>query len=92
MRLNDMAKMVKTVGEPNRLAILCEIFKGQDLCVTELAKRSRMSTAVTSHHLRAMCKEKILVPVRHGKRICYELAPSPIVADLKKMICKYKNL
>lgn len=91
MRLNDMAKIIKTAGEPSRLKILCELFERKNICVSDLAKLDRASPAITSHHLRAMSKVGITRPVRHGKKICYEIKPSPFTNDLKKLICKYKN-
>ena len=49
-----------------------------------------LSIAIVSHHLQVMSKEGLVVPVRAGKKICYELQKEPFINDLKKFICKYK--
>lgn len=85
-----IAKLLRIAGNENRIKILCAVFEGEDLCVSELAKKLGGSMAVTSHHLQVMAKAGILKSVRHGKRICYVLPKTPIVSDLKGLICKYK--
>lgn len=90
MRLNELAKTIRTVGDENRLNILCVIFDKNKKCVTEIAKALRISIAVTSHHLKVMEKEGILTSTRTGKKICYELSNNNFVSDFKKLICKYK--
>ncbi len=90
MRLNELAKLMRTAGDESRLKILCVIFSKKKVCVSDMAKELDMSIAIASHHLQALSHEKLVVPVREGKRICYELPVDPFVRDLKKFICKYK--
>jgi len=90
MRLNELAKLMRTAGDESRLKILCVIFGKKKVCVSDIAKELNMSVAIVSHHLQVMSKEDLLIPVREGKRICYELPHGPFVKDLKKFICKYK--
>lgn len=90
MRLNELAKLMRTAGDENRLKILCVIFSKKKLCVSEIAHESNLNVALTSHHLQVMSKEGLLISAREGKKICYELPKEPFVGDLKKFICKYK--
>ncbi|MFZ3020082.1 MAG: metalloregulator ArsR/SmtB family transcription factor [Minisyncoccia bacterium] len=90
MHLNDIAKLMRTAGDESRLKILCVIFGKQNACVSDIAGELGMSVAIVSHHLKVMSKEGLVVPIRDGKRICYDLTKGKIVKDLKKFICKYK--
>ena len=90
MRLNELAKLMRTAGDESRLKILCVIYSKNKVCVSDMAKDLNMSVAIVSHHLQVMSHEKLVVPTREGKKICYELPKDPFVKDLKKFICKYK--
>ncbi len=90
MHLNDIALLLRTAGDESRLHILCALFRAKKVCVSDIAKKVGMSVATTSHHLRVLAKEHIVVPVREGKRVCYQLSKERHVADLKKFVCKYK--
>lgn len=90
MRLNELAKLMRTAGDESRLKILCIIFGKKKVCVSDIAGELGMSVAIVSHHLQVMSKEGLVVPMREGKRICYELPDYEFVKDLKKFVCKYK--
>ncbi|MCM2339322.1 MAG: metalloregulator ArsR/SmtB family transcription factor [Burkholderiales bacterium] len=90
MRLNELARLMRTAGDENRLKILCLIFNHKKVCVSDIAGSLKMSVALASHHLQAMSKEGLVLSTREGKRICYKLPGKPFVKDLKKFICKYK--
>jgi len=90
MHLNELAKHMRTVGDESRLKILCVLFEKKKVCVSDIAHRLDMSVAVVSHHLQVMFREGLAVPVRQGKRICYELSKESFMSDLKKFVCKYK--
>jgi ArsR family transcriptional regulator, lead/cadmium/zinc/bismuth-responsive transcriptional repressor len=90
MYLNELAKLMRTAGDESRLKILCIIFSKNKVCVSDIAKELNMSVAIVSHHLQVMSQERLVVSLRDGKRIHYELPIDPFVKDLKKFICKYK--
>lgn len=90
MRLNELAKLMRTAGDESRLKILCIIFSKKKVCVSDIAEELNMSIAIISHHLQVMSKEGLVVPMREGKRICYGLTKDKFVTDLKKFVCKYK--
>ena len=91
MHLNELAKLMRTAGDESRLKILCLLFRGQKICVSDIAKDLKMSVAIVSHHLQVMSDEGLLYPEQEGKCTFYHLPKEPFVADLKKFICKYKN-
>ncbi|MEI8269762.1 MAG: metalloregulator ArsR/SmtB family transcription factor [bacterium] len=88
--MNELAKLMRTAGDESRLKILCVIFNEKKVCVSEIAKDLDLSIAIVSHHLQVMSKEGLVVSVREGKSICYQLPKEPFIKDLKKFICKYK--
>jgi DNA-binding transcriptional ArsR family regulator len=90
MYLNELAKLMRTVGDESRLRILCFIFSNKEFCVSAIALELHMSVAIVSHHLQVMAKQGLIIPVRDGKRICYKLSKDDFMNDLKKFICKYK--
>lgn len=90
MRLNELAKLMRTAGDESRLKILCIIFSRKKVCVSDIAQELDMSIAIVSHHLQALLHEGLLLSTREGKRICYELPKDKFVKDLKNFICKYK--
>ena len=79
MRLNELAKLMRTAGDESRLKILCIIFGKKKVCVSDMAEELNMSVAIISHHLQVMSREGLVVPVREGKRICYELPKDKIL-------------
>jgi DNA-binding transcriptional ArsR family regulator len=89
MHLNELATTLKSIGEENRLRIICLLFKEKKMCVSVIAKKLALSVATTSFHLKTLEKHGLLTSVREGKEICYEVITSPFTSDIKKIICKY---
>jgi len=90
MHLNELAKIMRMVGDESRLKILCFIFNHKQFCVSAIAQELDMSVAIVSHHLQVMAKQGLVAPVRKGKNICYQLSKDNFMKDLKKFVCKYK--
>jgi ArsR family transcriptional regulator, lead/cadmium/zinc/bismuth-responsive transcriptional repressor len=91
MHLNELAKMMRVVGDGHRLSILCHLMKREQLCVSEIASDLELSIATTSHHLQVLAEENLVFATRDGKRICYELQKTPLVWGLKKFICAHSE-
>ncbi|MDE2041327.1 MAG: winged helix-turn-helix transcriptional regulator [Patescibacteria group bacterium] len=90
MRLNELARLMRTAGDESRLAILCVIFNHGKICVSDIAKELEMSVAIVSHHLKVMAAKGLLDPRQEGKCAYYLLPRKAFVSDLKNFICKYK--
>lgn len=85
-----LAKILKVVGDEQRLRILKLIFSRKKICVSDIASKLGFSVAIVSHHLRALSKADLLSPMREGKRTCYMFIESGLAGELKKIIRKYK--
>lgn len=90
MRLNELAKLMRTAGDESRLKILCVLLNDKKVCVSDISQILGENIANVSHHLQVMSREGLVSSFREGKRICYKLPQKPFVKDLKKFICKYK--
>ncbi|MEI6420170.1 MAG: metalloregulator ArsR/SmtB family transcription factor [bacterium] len=88
---DDLSKILRAVGDPQRLRLICSLFGKKKECVTQLSKDISLSVASTSYHLRTLYRLGMLDIERNGKSICYRLKSQPILKDLKKLICKYVN-
>lgn len=89
MRLNELAKNMRIVGDEHRLSILCHLMKQKESCVSDIARGLGISIATTSHHLQVLAEENLVVATRDGKRICYALQKTPLVRGLQKFICAH---
>jgi len=90
--LNELSKKLRIVGDPNRMLILCTIFKNKGICVSEISKKLNLSVAIVSHHLQVLSKNGILQPIRKGKTICYKLTKTNFTHDFQNLICKYSKI
>ena len=88
-RVATLSKKMQIAGDPTRLKILCYLFTHRRACVSEIAEVLDMHIAAVSHHLQALAHGGLLISDREGKRICYVPAPTELMVDLKKFICKY---
>jgi DNA-binding transcriptional ArsR family regulator len=88
--IEKLAQKLQALGDSNRLRILCLIFENKNFCVSDIAQKLNLDVALVSYHLQVLSKEKLLRPVRTGKIVCYKLAETEFINDLKKVICRYK--
>lgn len=88
--IGKLARKLEVVGDSNRIKILCIIFESKKICVSEIAKKLKISVAVASHHLNVLAKEGILQPLREGKMVCYQVVDEGFAKDLNNLICKYR--
>ena len=72
------AEMCKVFSNPIRLEIL-HLLRYDELSVTELIKKSKLSQANISQHLAIMKARGVVVSRRDGKNMYYKLANPKIV-------------
>ena len=74
---DDAAQLLRSVGNPQRLLILCELVEGET-GVGQLLERLQLSQSALSQHL-AVLREAELVDVRReGVQAFYSLASGPV--------------
>lgn len=88
----SLARKLLIAGDPNRLKIVCLLFKDEDACVSEIGSELGASVAAVSHHLRALAAAGFLEPEREGKRVRYRLVRSAFNADFKRFVCRNARL
>ena len=72
------AEMCKVFSNPIRLEIL-NLLRGQEMSVTELINKSKLSQANISQHLSIMKSKGIVISKRNGKMIYYKLSNPKII-------------
>lgn len=89
MHLNELANTLKTIGEENRLKILCTVFRESGICVSKVALLNNLTIATTSHHLKKLESVGVVIGTRNGKENCFSISQDPIMRDIKRLICKH---
>ncbi|HSM56953.1 MAG TPA: metalloregulator ArsR/SmtB family transcription factor [Candidatus Sulfomarinibacteraceae bacterium] len=78
--LDEVAAVLKALGEPNRLRILDELMKG-DTCNAELNEALGLSPNLLSHHLRVLSDVGLITSRRDridGRWIYYTVDPDAV--------------
>ena len=89
-KINCLAECLRVAGEGSRIKMLCALFSRKKVCVSDMAKELDMSVAITSHHFKELTKAGLVDCERSGKEVCYFVAKTPLVSDLKRFICRHK--
>jgi DNA-binding transcriptional ArsR family regulator len=71
----DAARLMKAVGNENRLMVLCALAAGE-LSVSELLERVDLSQSALSQHLAVLRREGIVSTRRESQSIYYSLSSS----------------
>lgn len=70
--INDIAYLLKILGEPSRLKIVLALSEGE-MCVYHLVKAVNSNQSAVSHQLRILRENKVIKSRRDGKNIVYTL-------------------
>ncbi len=71
-KIGDSVEILKAVGEPNRLRILCVLSEGAT-SVGEISKRLHLEHNLVSFHLKNLLEVGILAREREGNRSIYSV-------------------
>ncbi len=85
----DAAALLKAMGNPNRLMILCSLLD-QEMSVGELNNRVALSQSSLSQHLAALRKAKLVSTRRESQVIYYRIegeAALAVILTLKQLFC-----
>jgi len=80
----DAARLMKAVGNENRLMVLCALAEGE-LSVGELLARVDLSQSALSQHLAVLRREALVTTRREAQSIYYSLA-SPEASKLIRFL------
>lgn len=76
----EVSAVLKTVGNENRLLILCQLAAREELAVSTLVSAVGLSQSAVSQHLALMRAEGVVQGRRDGKTVYYSIADSRIRA------------
>lgn len=79
-KIEDLAKILKVLGDQNRLGIVISIGKGSR-SVTEIIDVTGLSQTLVSFHLKVLRDAEIVKTSRHGPFIYYSLT-KPVILDI----------
>jgi DNA-binding transcriptional ArsR family regulator len=85
--------LLKTLGNPDRLLILCQINRGE-ICVSELEEATGIGQPTLSQQLTVLRAQGLVKTRREGKRIFYSLASpaaSAVLMTLYQIYCQGAN-
>lgn len=83
-RVEQLSKILKVLGDTNRLGILISIGK-DSLSVTEIINATGLSQTLVSFHLRALRAAGIVSTKRDGSFIYYSLTDNALMDILKSL-------
>ncbi|CUA97204.1 transcriptional regulator, ArsR family [Thiomonas bhubaneswarensis] len=81
--------LLKTLGNPDRLLILCQINRGE-ICVSDLEAACDVSQPTLSQQLTVLRAQGLVKTRREGKRVYYSLASpaaSAVLMTLYQIYC-----
>lgn len=87
---NEACQLLKTMGNSDRLLLLCEISRGER-CVGELEETLGIRQPTLSQQLTILRKEGLVSTRREGKQIFYSLSSQKaldLITALYKSYCK----
>ena len=84
----DAAGLLRSVGNPQRLLILCELVAGET-GVGTLLQRLELSQSALSQHLAILREAGIVRARRDGLQVFYSLAPGPAESVMQTLHAIY---
>jgi len=70
--VNKLTEVFKVFGDGTRIKILWNLFDNE-ICVAEIAERTKMSQSAISHQLRILKQARLIKARRDGKNTFYSL-------------------
>ena len=89
-RAEEAASLLRLLGNPHRLLILCALVEGE-LSVGQLQARLPLSQSALSQHLARLREAGVVLTRRAAQQIFYALPPGPVtavMATLHRVYCE----
>lgn len=87
---DQAAELLRSVGNKNRLLILCLLSMHQELCVGEMLAQLHLSQSALSQHLARMRQQGVVACRRESQTVYYHIADPNVlqlIASLKQIFC-----
>jgi len=79
---DEVAKIGRALGDPNRLAIYTQISRSDELYCGEMHAKNSISQATLSHHLRVLTELGLITARKDGLNMYYRVIPGKFEAYL----------
>ena len=86
----DVARLLKLLGNANRLRILCQLVDGPDKSVNCLAETLQISQSALSQHLAKLREDGLIKGTRDAQTIYYSISDDnaeQLLSLLKELYC-----
>lgn len=84
----DAAILLKTLANPDRLLLLCQMTQGE-FSVGELEEKTGIRQPTLSQQLTVLREKQLVQTRRNGKQICYRIASKEAQAVLQVLYTLY---
>lgn len=81
----ELAEMFRLMGDASRLKIIFACLEAPT-CVSDIARRTKLSQSLVSHHLRLLRAARVLRAQRQGKQVFYVAADEHIRSVITDMV------
>ena len=81
----------RALADETRFCIFSLLMERHDLCVSELARACKVTTAAASYQLRILALAGLVRRARTGKTVCYLLRDDEPVVELIRSLITNKN-
>ena len=84
MRIKELEKLFKSLGNKRRLQIITLLLSGDKLTVSDIAGKIKLSVRSTSKHLLHLLNVELLEKEQHSKNVYYKVSNSTdqLIKDL----------
>jgi DNA-binding transcriptional ArsR family regulator len=80
-----LAEMFRLMGDASRLKIILACLDAP-ICVSDIARRTKLSQSLVSHHLRLLRAARVLRAERRGKKVIYAACDAHIRRVITDMV------
>ncbi|MCQ8184321.1 ArsR/SmtB family transcription factor [Parvularcula maris] len=87
-RAGQAASLLRTMGNPHRLMILCRLGSGE-MPVSELGKAFSLSQSALSQHLAVLRREGLVEARREGQTMHYRIGDPAVLAIIETLAAIY---
>jgi ArsR family transcriptional regulator len=84
LKIENLAKVLKKISEPNRLKILC-LLKSDEKCVCDIWQCLKLSQNLVSHHLKVLRDLNLISSKKVGLKVFYKLNQKVVKKYLKEL-------